>query len=60
MSKRTLKIKYRSELGGINSKLDKALEKCLTQFGYHYWASGFNLITRERDLAFEVKANNGK
>ena len=37
----------------INSELDSALREVLFEFGYHWWASGCNLITGTRDLAFE-------
>ncbi|GAG48532.1 unnamed protein product, partial [marine sediment metagenome] len=37
----------------INSELDTALREVLRKFGYHWWASGCNLITGVRDLAFK-------
>ena len=36
-------------------EVDEALEKALKPFGYKRWASGFNLNTRIRDLAFDKK-----
>ena len=41
--------------GGLNVGLDKALEDCLSKFGFFRWASGMNLQTMERDLAFDDK-----
>jgi hypothetical protein len=49
-----LKVYYS---GNVDLELDQALEKCLSQFGFKRWASGCNIITGERDLAFD---NNKK
>ena len=46
-----LKVVYDSE--GINTELDKALEAALLPFGLKRWASGTDLTTGERDLAFD-------
>ena len=39
----------------LNTALDKALEKVLKGFGYRRWASGVDLTTGVRDLAFDKK-----
>ena len=39
--------------GGLNVELDKALEDLLRQFNLKRWASGMDLETGERDLAFD-------
>ena len=39
--------------GGLNVDLDKALEDCLIKFGLKRWASGMELDTQKRDLAFD-------
>ena len=41
--------------GGLNKDLDKAIEDCLSKFGFFRWASGMDLQTMERDLAFDDK-----
>lgn len=41
--------------GGIDPVLDKALEGFLLGYGLRRWASGINLGTNERDLAFDDK-----
>ncbi len=46
--------------GGLNVDLDNALEDCLLKFGLRRWASGMDLITKERDLAFDDLAFDGK
>lgn len=38
---------------GIAPELDKALIKLLKAHGWHWWASGTDLETGERDLAFD-------
>lgn len=47
-----LKVYYRIE-GGIWPGLDDCLINALKEFGYEMWASGTNLITDVRDLAFD-------
>jgi len=37
----------------INRELDEAIEKCLAKFGLKRWASGYDLVRQERDLAFD-------
>jgi len=37
----------------IHTELDFALRRLLVDFGYSWWASGCNLITGVRDIAFE-------
>lgn len=46
-------VDYR--IDSINLELDKAIEKCLLKFGYLRWASGYDLKTNVRDLAFRNK-----
>lgn len=43
---------------GIDIKFDKKLEEALAKIGFHWWASGFNMETRERDIAFSNEINN--
>lgn len=50
-----IRIYYKTDVGEIDSGLDLALEEVLTKRGYHRWASGFDLTTDVRDLAFEKK-----
>lgn len=52
LSEGQLSIFY-NENATINSELDDALREILLKFGYHWWASGCNLITDVRDLAFQ-------
>ena len=49
-----LKIFYS---GGLNTGLDQAIEKCLKRFGYKRWASGMDLETGTRNLAFDKEEN---
>lgn len=37
----------------MNEKLDKAIKETLKKFGYSWWASGFDIETGVRDLAFD-------
>lgn len=39
--------------GEICMEMDVAIEEVLKSFGYHRWASGYNLQTNKRDLAFD-------
>ena len=38
--------------GGLNTELDSLFEKTLKPLGLRRWASGMNMVTQERDLAF--------
>ena len=51
-----LKIIY---TGGLNPELDKALKDTLKRSGLIWRASGYNMSTEERDLAFESKKPAG-
>ena len=51
MKENELKVYYK---GGLNQKLDKALEEALEPFGYERWASGMD-ADDVRDLAFDKK-----
>ena len=51
----TLRIVYKIE-NGIDSDLDDALQTTLEVAGWHRWASGCDLTTGERDLAFDRDA----
>ncbi len=44
-----LRIRY----DGFDAELDTALIKVLKSVGWEWWASGFNHLTSERDLAFD-------
>ena len=48
-----VKERIKTYIDGFDEKLDRALEGTLKKFGYRLWASGFEIDTRERDLAFE-------
>jgi len=50
MKRDELKIFY---AGGLNENLDKKLTNLLKEFGYKRWASGMNLKTLIRDLAYD-------
>jgi len=41
--------------GTVDVKVDKVIEKALKPLGFQRWASGFNLGSKKRDLAFEKK-----
>ena len=47
-----LKVFY---AGGINQGIDSAIEDALGLFGMKRWASGQDLVTGTRDLAFQCK-----
>lgn len=51
MAKQRLKVVYDGP--EIDRGLDDALRKLLGEFGFKCWASGYNLVDDERDLAFE-------
>lgn len=48
-----LRVYYKTEVGEIDLGLDMAIEKLLAARGYHRWASGFDLATDVRDIAFD-------
>jgi len=50
--KKILKVEYTGEL---DEKLDEAITDCLSGFGFKKYASGYDFIDNERDLAFEKK-----
>lgn len=52
MKKNELIVKYSGEL---NEKLDRAIERCLAEFGCTRWASGYDLVDDVRDLAFDCQ-----
>lgn len=52
-AKRTLKVYYDAE--EIDEMLDKAITEFLSHQGYSFYASGYNLEEKVRDLAFEEK-----
>ena len=54
MKKNELKVYYTSP-DGVNEKLDKAIEKALAPFGFKMWASGMEIESMIRDLAFDKK-----
>ena len=49
-----IRVKYRVAKG-IDKKLDKAIEKVAEEFGFSFWASGFDTKNLVRDLCFEKK-----
>jgi hypothetical protein len=49
----TVKIYYLDKDRKINQELDNDLEKILLKHGLKRWASGIDMTTGERDLAFE-------
>lgn len=51
-SKKKLKVYYDSDFE-VNGELDKAIEKTVKEFGYKRWASGCDLTSGVRDLAFD-------
>ena len=46
--------------GGLNAELDKAIADCLKEFGYKRWASGMEIGSQVRDLAFDRGIGNFK
>lgn len=50
--KEELQVRYTVE-DGIDSDFDSALIGLAKQHGWHFWASGTDLETGERDLAFD-------
>jgi len=53
MSRNRFEIKVHYNGDEIRPKLDEALEECLAKFGFKRWASGYDLIDKIRDLAFD-------
>ena len=49
LKKNELKVFY---TGGLNEDMDAELERVLGVFGYERWASGMEIGTEIRDLAF--------
>jgi len=49
-----LEVRYNVK-DGIDEKIDDAIAKALKPLGYERWASGINLKTRVRDIAFDTK-----
>jgi len=41
--------------GGLDEDLDTYLENALSQLGYSRWASGYEIESGVRDLAFDKK-----
>ena len=39
--------------GTVSVELDRALERCLRDFGLVRWASGYDVLVDKRDLAFD-------
>lgn len=44
---------------GFDPELDSVLIKVLKAAGWEWWASGYNHLTSQRDLAFEPRAKPG-
>ena len=50
------KLKVWAPTGNVSVEADsrdEAIEKCLAKFGLKRWASGYDLVRQERDLAFD-------
>ena len=47
-----LKVIYKKR-DRTDEKLDKKIERALRPLGFKRWASGYDLTTGERDLAFD-------
>ena len=47
-----LKVSYKKK-DKIDVRLDQKIEMALKPFGFKRWASGYDLTTGERDLAFD-------
>ena len=45
---------------GIDPELDKYLEIMLAFIGFHWWASGTDMRTKDRDLAFTKRIKNDR
>ena len=52
LKKNHLKVYYKIP-EEVDTDLDEAIEKALEPFGFERWASGFQLVHKVRDLAFE-------
>ena len=57
-----LKVIYDKQESGINAELDNAIEEAFKAIGFTRWASGYDLTTGKRDLAFdgELKCSKTK
>ena len=47
-----LKVVYKKQ-DRIDENLDQKIERALEPLGFKRWASGYDLTTGERDLAFD-------
>lgn len=52
----TLKILYKQEPDEV---LDKQIEMALERIGFKWYAQGYNFITGERDVCFEINETQG-
>lgn len=52
-----VEIIYSGE-NGIDIDFDNFIEQILKGLGYECWASGFDLETEKRDIAFDLKNKN--
>ena len=50
MKKKNLRVVYD---GPPDSRVDKLVRESLETIGYKWWASGYNHIDDERDIAFD-------
>jgi len=48
---KNIKVEYPAT--EINEELDEAIKDAMTGIGYEMWASGYDLVSDVRDLAFE-------
>ncbi len=48
---KSIKVVYRGEL---NEQLDKDITEALQSAGFEWYAQGYNLLTNERDIAFDI------
>lgn len=55
-TKQQLRVVY--DGGQIDTELDDALEGALASLGFARWASGFDLVDNERDLAFQREVHH--
>ena len=44
----------------VDSELDEQIEKFFKSIGFKRWASGYDLLSSERDLAFERVTEEGE
>ena len=50
--KKSIKVTYDGELSG---RLDDKIIKAMSGIGYELWASGYDMTTNIRDLAFDTQ-----